>query len=282
MIGSMNRAELADFLRHRRESLRPDDVALRAGPRRRTKGLRREEVAALAAMSTDYYARLEQRRGPQPSPELLASLARALRLTRAEHDHLFRLAGRTPPTNSRRTSHVDPALLRVLDRIDTPAQVVSDIGETLTQNPAAVALLGDLTRFEGPARNGIYRWFTDLDSRRLYPREDWDLHGRSHVAALRLAMARDDDGEVSELVALLADTGAEFARLWSEHDVRLRLGEQPKRFDHPEVGLISLRCQPLIAENQAQALLVYTATPGSDDDEKLRLLAVIGTQKLGS
>jgi hypothetical protein len=177
---------------------------------------------------------------------------------------------------------VDPALLRVLDKIDTPAQVASDIGETLVQNPAAVALVGDQTAFEGPAKSLIYRWFTDPDERLLYPREDWDLHARSHVAALRLAMARDDPEDVSVLVDLLLAAGEEFAQLWNEHDVRLRLGEQTKRFAHPEVGLIELRCQALIAENHAQALVVYTATPGSADDEKLRLLAVIGTQKLGT
>jgi len=279
----VDREQLADFLRRRREALRPEDVGLNAGPRRRTRGLRREEVAGLAAMSTDYYARLEQRRGPQPSPEILASLARALRLTRAEHDHLFRLAGRTPPANLFRATHVDPALMRVLDRIDTPAMVVSDIGETLLQNPGAVALLGDQTGHEGPARSGIYRWFMDPGERRLYPREDWDLHARSHVAALRLALARgDSEEEISTLVDLLIDTSEEFAALWDEHDVRLRLTEQTKRFDHPEVGLIALRCQPLIAENQAMALLVYTASPGSEDEEKLRLLSVIGTQALRS
>jgi transcriptional regulator with XRE-family HTH domain len=278
----VDRDELADFLRHRREALRPEDVGLSEGPRRRTKGLRREEVAALAAMSTDYYARLEQRRGPQPSIEILASLARALRLTRDERDHLFRLAGRTPPANLFRATHVDPALMRVLDRIDTPAQIVSDVGETLVQNPAAVALLGDQTGYEGPARSLVYRWFTDPEERRLYPADDWDLHARSHVAALRLAQAREDSEDVAELVDLLTDASEEFAQLWAEHDVRLRLGEQSKRFAHAEVGLIELRCQPLIAENQAQALLVYTATPGSEDDEKLQLLSVIGTQKLDS
>jgi transcriptional regulator with XRE-family HTH domain len=277
----MDREQLAEFLRHRREALRPHDVGLNGGPRRRTKGLRREEVAALAAMSTDYYARLEQRRGPQPSAEILTSLARALRLTRAERDHLFRLAGRTPPATLLRGAHPDPALLRVLDAIDTPALVISDIGETLAQNPAAVALVGDQRSFDGPAKSIVYRWFTDPDARRLYPEEDWDLHAQSYVAALRLALTRDDSEDVANLVALLVDDSEEFARRWDEHDVRLQLGEETKRFDHPEVGLIELRCQALIAENQAQALLVYTATPGSEDDEKLRLLSVIGTQRLG-
>lgn len=278
----MDRDQLADFLRHRREALQPADVGLRTGPRRRTQGLRREEVAALASMSTDYYARLEQRRGPQPSAEILTALSRALRLTRAEQDHLFRLAGRTPPANLLRSTHVDPALLRVLDRIDTPAQVSSELGETLVQNPAAVALLGDQTGFEGPARSMIYRWFTEPEVRLLYPREDWPLHARTHVAALRLAVARNDSEDVREMIALLTEASEEFVELWDRHDVRFRLAESTKRFVHPEVGLLSLRCQPLVAENQAQALVVYTATPGSEDEEKLRLLSVIGTQALGT
>jgi transcriptional regulator with XRE-family HTH domain len=142
----MDRAALADFLRHRREALRPGDVGLPAGVRRRTGGLRREEVAALAVMSTDYYTRLEQQRGPQPSEQMLASLARALRLTDSERDYLFRTAGHNPPTPaSAATSHVAPALLRVLDRLsDTPALILSSLGETLVQNAMAAALLGDL------------------------------------------------------------------------------------------------------------------------------------------
>ena len=126
LVQRMDRAELAAFLRRRREALQPHDVGLHAGPRRRTAGLRREEVAALAGMSADYYSRMEQQRGPQPSPQMLAALARGLRLTLDERDHLFRLAGHAAPTRVRRSDHVHPALLRVLDRLDdTPAQVIT-------------------------------------------------------------------------------------------------------------------------------------------------------------
>ena len=154
----MDRTELANFLRRRRESLQPEDVGLAKGLRRRVAGLRREEVAGLSAMSTDYYARLEQRRGPQPSEQMVAALARGLRLTLDERDHLFRLAGHEAPARVLRSRHVSPALMRVLDRLDdTPAQVVTDLGETLAQNRLAVALLGDQTGFTGPARSGVYR-----------------------------------------------------------------------------------------------------------------------------
>src|SRR4051794_35641271 len=124
----MDRDGLADFLRRRRETLRPDDVGLGLGRRRRTPGLRREEVAALAHMSTDFYTRLEQRRGSRPSEQTIGALARALRLTLDERDHLLQLAGFAPPPRARRSEHVSPALLRVLDRLDAPAQVVSDLG----------------------------------------------------------------------------------------------------------------------------------------------------------
>ena len=277
----MDRDQLADFLRHRREALQPQDVGLGRGSRRRTVGLRREEVAMLAGMSTDYYARLEQRRGPQPSEQMLDAIARALRLTRAERDHLLRLAGHVPVPRGRRSAHVAPALLRVLDSLETPAQVVSDLGETLVQNPAAVALLGDQTRYVGPARSLAYRWFTDPEERRGYPPEDWDRHGRTYVAGLRMALSRDgEDAEVLDLVESLRAASPEFEALWDRHEVELELGDESKRMIHSELGAIELDCQILISQNQAQALLVYTATPGSEDDEKLRLLAVVGKQQL--
>src|ERR1700733_8484386 len=149
----MDRTELADFLRRRREGLQPDEVGLAAGTRRRTSGLRREEVAALAHMSTDFYARLEQRRGSRPSAQTVAALARALRLSQDERDHLFALAGHTPPPRAFRTDHASPGLLRVLDRLDTPAQISSDLGVTLSQNQLAEALVGVQTDYTGLQRS---------------------------------------------------------------------------------------------------------------------------------
>src|SRR5690349_22260419 len=132
-MSPMDRDALADFLRHKRAALKPDDVGLGPGRRRRTPGLRREEVASLAHMSTDFYTRLEQRRGSRPSEAMVASIARALRLTLDERDHLLQLAGHVPPARGVRSDHVTPALLRVLDRLDTPAQIVDDLGHTLAQ-----------------------------------------------------------------------------------------------------------------------------------------------------
>src|ERR1700722_6701886 len=156
-----NREEIADFLKRRRDELQPAEVGLTPGVRRRTHGLRREEVAALAHMSTDFYARLEQSRGSRPSEQTTAALARALRLTPDERDHLFTLAGYNPPPHGYRTDHPSPALLRILEMLDTPAQIVSDIGVTLKQNPLAEALAGPQTGHTGLRRSTIYRWFTD-------------------------------------------------------------------------------------------------------------------------
>src|SRR5258707_4963717 len=143
-LPAVDREQRADFLRRRREALQPQDVGLPNGPRRRISGLRREEVAALAGMSSDYYSRLEQRRGPQPSAQLVAALAHGLRLTLDERDHLFLLTGHEAPSRFLRSDHVSPGLMRVLERLDdTPAQVMSDLGETLLQNRLALALFGD-------------------------------------------------------------------------------------------------------------------------------------------
>ncbi|WP_455710141.1 helix-turn-helix domain-containing protein [Nocardiopsis dassonvillei] len=140
----IDRAGLATFLRRRRESLQPEDVGLPRGQRRRTSGLRREEVAALCHMSTDYYSRLEGERGPQPSVQMITSIAQGLRLSLDERDHLFRLAGHNPPARGADSEHISPGLLRILDRLDdTPAEIVTELGETLRQSPLGVVLTGD-------------------------------------------------------------------------------------------------------------------------------------------
>jgi transcriptional regulator with XRE-family HTH domain len=281
--GAVDRDQLADFLRRRREGLTPGEVGLSAGLRRRTPGLRREEVAQLAGMSTDYLARLEQTRGPQPSTQVLAALARALRLTDDERDHLFYLAGRTPPAAHRSAAHVSPGLLHVLDHLtDSAAIVVSDLGETLVQNPIATALNGDDSHRKGLDRYGIWRWFTDPATRATFPEEDWATHSRTHVADLRATAARrHGDPDVVELVERLTAASTEFAALWTEHEVAVRRAGS-KRIIHPEVGLLDLLCEVLIGAGGDQFLVVLFARPGTDTREKLDLLRVIGTQNLTS
>jgi transcriptional regulator with XRE-family HTH domain len=280
----MDRVGLADFLRKRRAMLQPEDVGLPPGARRRTTGLRREEVAALAEMSTDYYSRLERQRGPQPSEQMLAAIARGLHLTLDERDHLFLLAGHNTPRRAMRSEHVSPGMMRVLDRLDdTPAQVMSGLGETLIQTRLAVALVGDETHYTGLARSIVYRWYTDPAARRLYPQEDHDLLGRAFTAQLRVAVTREGRGSrAAELAEVLLGRSAEFAQCWSEHEVGVSLTDQRKRLIHPELGLMELHCQVLLDPNQSQTLLVYTAPPGTESHEKLRLLGVIGAQRFQS
>ncbi|GAA0976254.1 helix-turn-helix transcriptional regulator [Acrocarpospora macrocephala] len=275
----MDRRALADFLRRRREALRPEDVGLAVGARRRTPGLRREEVAALAAMSADYYTRLEQQRSPQPSEQMLASLARALRLTGDERDYLFQIAGHNAPTSVTTATHVAPALLRVLDRLhDTPALILSNLGETLVQNRMADALFGDKSHHTGLASSEIYRWFTDPSERLRYPENDRDRQSRAQVANLRAAYgSMGPQSRAGELVRALQKASTEFAELWDRHEVAKRF-EDHKTLIHPEIGPIELDCQALFTEDQSQALLVLTAPPRTEGYEKLQLLAVLGQE----
>ncbi|MEU8934392.1 helix-turn-helix transcriptional regulator [Streptomyces sp. NPDC048409] len=277
----MNRPELADFLRHARARLDPADVGLAAGARRRTPGLRREEVASLAGMSADYYTRLEQSRGPRPSRQMLTAMARALRLTEDERDHLFHLAGEEPPRREATSTHVRPGLLLVLDRLhDTPALVTTDYGEVLAQNALSRALSGDVLARPPRERNLLRRYFLDPSARDLFPPEDRPAHTRDHVANLRaVAAARPADPVLAALIAELLAGSEEFARLWADHEVAVRRATV-KRFLHPAVGLLELDCEVLLNADTHQQLVVHTARPGTASHERLQLLRVVGLQDM--
>ena len=279
---ALDRDGLAAFLRGRRQALQPEDVGLRRGARRRTSGLRREEVAELCDMSADYLARLERGNGSQPSQQMAAAIARGLRLTPDERDHLFLLCGHRLQPRHLRDAHISPGLLRVMDRLqDTPAQIVGPVGETLQQTPPAVALLGDETRHTGPARSALYRWFTDPTARDRYLPDDHHLHSRVYVSILRAVAAAQGPGSpAARLVAELRH-GEEFAELWKRQEVGLRWSNA-KRFVHPEVGRIDLFCQTLLDPDQGQSLLIFTATPGTADHDRLALLTVLGTDTFAS
>jgi transcriptional regulator with XRE-family HTH domain len=273
---ALDRDGLAAFLRGRRQSLQPEDVGLRRGARRRTSGLRREEVAELCDMSADYLARLERGSGSQPSLQMAAAIARGLHLTPDERDHLFLLCGHRVQPRHLRDAHISPGLLRIIDRMqDTPAQIMGPAAETLLQTPPAVALLGDETRYTGPARSALYRWFTDPAARDRYLPEDHPLHSRVFIATLRAGATAQ--GPESTAAALVADLlhNEEFAELWDRQEVGMRWSGA-KRFVHPEVGRLDLYCQTLLDPDQRQSLLVFTATPGTDSHEKLALLSVLG------
>lgn len=274
----IDRAGLAEFLRHRREALQPEDVGLPRGQRRRTRGLRREEVAALSHMSADYYARLERGGGPQPSEQMVAAVAQGLHLSRDERDHLLRLAGHQPPPRTSDSEYISPGMMRIFDRLagDTAAEIVTELGETLRQTPLSVALVGDLTRYTGPSRSIGFRWFTDPAVRALYPPEDHQFYSRMYVSGLRSVLAvRGPESRAARLEQMLSARSDQFRVLWNEHEVGV-VPNDVKRFEHPVVGSLELNCQMLLDPKQATSLLVYTAMPGSESYEKLQLLSVLG------
>ncbi|MFJ4005968.1 helix-turn-helix transcriptional regulator [Streptomyces sp. NPDC090023] len=279
----MDRDELAAFLRDRRERIGPAEVGLPAGPRRRTPGLRREEVAQLAFISTEYYTRLEQARGPRPSREVLSGLTRALRLTDAERDHLHHLAGAPPVPPSGPPREVRQSILDLLTRLPgTAAIVTSAIGEVLAWNDLAAALMEDFSALSRRDRNLIRRVFLDPhpDGPPLYGVSDRAEFARDSAQRLRAASARyPDSPEVSGLVAELLAGSEEFARLWEEYEVSV-LPTLAKTFHHPVVGPLTVNCDALHVPDRDQRLILYTATPGSASEEALRLLAVVGTQRM--
>lgn len=279
----MDRNALAEFLRLRRQTLKPADVGLPAGVRRRTAGLRREEVAQLTGMSVDYYGRLEQARGPQPSPQMLRALARALRLTDDETDHLYRLAGHAVPDRSTHSNHVRPALLFLLDQLrDAAAFVCSDTDVILAQNALATLLTRDqrVSGETGVRASMSWQWFTDPRAREGAPAEHHDQLSRTTVADLRAAWARRrNDPDMRELVESLLERSPEFAELWARHEVATR--RMRRKTFLTRVGPIRLDCE-VLATADGQRLVVLTPPVGSTAMEDLRLLAVVGDQPVGS
>ena len=278
----MDRTELADFLRRSRERLRPGDVGLPEGPRRRTPGLRREEVAQVSGMSTDYYMRLEQARSPQPSLQMLAALARALRLTEDERDHLYLLAGHRPPAGNAAGEEIRPALRFLLEQVrDTPLQIVSDLGDLLAQNAAAEALFGCACTLEGEDRNLAWSWFTRPSARAAYPAEEWEAYGRCYVADLRAAVARRGaDAAATGLVERLRKHSEEFEGMWALHEVGVRRSTT-LRVLHPELGPMDVVAETLLTPAEDQRLQMFTAVPGSGDGPALTRLREIGEEHVG-
>src|ERR1700760_1437295 len=276
----MDKHELGAFLRSRRERLRPEDVDLIAGPRRRTPGLRREEVAVLAHISTEHYVRLEQRRAPGPSVEVLAGIAAALRLTDAESGHLHVLAGTASARTGRHRRDVRPSILALLERLpQTAAFVISAAFEVLAWNDLAAALMEDYAQVAPADRNLARRAFLTAT------RADGPLYGisdaaefRQHaVMKLRLTLARyPADPVVTGLIDELRDGSPEFARLWARHDVQAA-PVLTKTFRHPAVEEITVDCDSLTLTDRDQDLVLYTAPAGSRDAEALALLNVLGT-----
>ncbi|WP_067969246.1 helix-turn-helix transcriptional regulator [Nocardiopsis trehalosi] len=274
----MDRTEFSRFVRARREALRPGDLHLPTGTRRRTPGLRREEVAALAGISVDYYTRLEQARGPRPSRQVLGALARALLLGAAETGHLFRLADEAPPLDAPERT-VSPGVLRLLDRLDaTPGMVLDAFGDVLAWNPVAAALAIDFGRVPERERNLAWLFFCTADGRsRIDPAAAPGAAG-AHVAGLRGAAARyPGHPRLRELLGMLRDGSRWFADLWERNDVAAPRPAR-KRFQHPLVGALVLDCEILELPERGQRVVLHSAEPGTPSHEALRLLRVIGTE----
>ncbi|WP_213453070.1 helix-turn-helix transcriptional regulator [Rhizomonospora bruguierae] len=274
----MDREQLADFLRGRRARLRPADAGLPAGTRRRTPGLRREEVARLAGISVDYYTRLEQSRGPHPSRQVLAALSRALRLHDGERDHLFRLAGEEPAPPAGLTRDVSPGIRHLMDRLtDVPAFVIDAKYDILAWNPVAGALMGDLSAVPEPDRNIAWRTFRDGvgDDPRA------DAFATQVVSVLRAAATKyPRDAGLHALVKRLRAGSADFERRWAAHRVCVPPNSTVMPVSHPAVGRFEVECEVLFIADRDQRLITYNAAPGSRAEEALRLLAVIGTQDM--
>ncbi|HEY5399808.1 MAG TPA: helix-turn-helix transcriptional regulator [Trebonia sp.] len=277
----MDKQELGAFLRSRRERLRPEDVGLPSGSRRRTPGLRREEVAVLAHISTEYYVRLEQGRAPRPSGEVLAAIAGALRLTDAESDHLHVLAGTAPSRTGLHRRDVRPSILALLERLpQTAAFVTSAAFEVLAWNDLAAALMENFADLAPEDRNLARRAFLGPapGAAPLYGVSDGAQFRQHVVTDLRLALTRyPTDPVVADLVDELRQGSLAFARLWERHDVQTA-PMLTKTFRHPVVGDITVDCDSLTLTDRDQRLVLYTAPPGSRDAEALALLNVLGAE----
>ncbi|MEU0567971.1 helix-turn-helix transcriptional regulator [Nonomuraea sp. NPDC005983] len=269
----MNRVELAEFLRSRRSRVTPREVGLPEGDRRRTPGLRRQEVAQLAGMSIDYYIRLEQGRGPHPSRQVLNALARALMLSQDERAHLFHLAGQ-PVETSRRTSDVPDRMLHLIAFLEeVPAYVLDARYDILAWNPLASVLMGDLDAQPLDDRN-VIRWvFRSPDLAERLSDEARSRFARASIADLRAAAGRyPDDPGIQALVTEMLALSPEFAELWARHEVGIRR-DQRKRIVHPLVGTIDAICQVLpVPDRDDLRLVLYTTEPGSPSHQALREL----------
>jgi transcriptional regulator with XRE-family HTH domain len=266
------RPELSDFLRTRRAKIVPSDVGLADGARRRTPGLRREEVALLANIGTTWYTRLEQGLPINVSADVLDGISRALRLTSDERRHLHLLAGLTNVAPAQEEEHVSDLVRRVLTALEpSPAYVRGRRFDLLAWNRSADAL-SDFSSATGPARNMVWRLFRDPNSKcRL---GDPECSMRRVVGQFRAVAAKyAHDPAFTELIEDLRENSPEFRSLWAQHDV-LGSAEGLKRYVHPELGeLILDYTQFDVPGDGDMRLIVLTAAPGSESERKLRQLS---------
>ncbi|MEV0648799.1 helix-turn-helix transcriptional regulator [Phytomonospora sp. NPDC050363] len=266
----MQRTELAEYLRDRRARIKPAAVGLPEGGRRRTPGLRRQEVAQLAGMSIEYYIRLEQARGPHPSRQILSALSRALMLSIDERAHLFHLAGETPAPQSLLRRDVPESVLHLIASLtDIPAYVLDAKYDVLAWNELAVEFIGDLASHAESDRN-VLRWiFTDPPAD-LFTNERHLAFARASVADLRAAYGRyPDDASLAAFVEDLLRISPEFGEIWAMHEVEVRR-DLTKIVEHPKYGQMHITCQVLLIPDRDQRVVLYVTAPGSPSYAAMR------------
>jgi transcriptional regulator with XRE-family HTH domain len=278
---------LGPTIRAWRDRLAPADAGLPVRRSRRAAGLRREELSELAGISVDYLVRLEQGRAASPSTQVVASVARALRLTRDERDHLYRLAGLEPPRDNMISDHIPPGMQRVLTRLgETPAAVFAADWRLIWWNRSWAGLLGDPSPVGPEHRNLVMSRFpVAAAGGRLasWPviSEQAEATDRAIVADLRRASARyPGDRRLAGLIQHTRDGNPRFARLWQDGVVGVH-AEDRKIICHPDIGEITVDCDVLSDSDSDLKIVIYTAVPGSADESKLALAAVAGTRAAG-
>jgi transcriptional regulator with XRE-family HTH domain len=277
----MAATELGQALRRWRDRVPPDAAGLPSGGHRRAAGLRREELALLAGISADYITRLEQGRAANPSGQVVEALARALRLSGDERTYLYGLAGLVPAGPEVVPGFITPSVQRLLDRlVDTPVAVSDAAMTLLLANPMYAALMGDQSVLRGFERNGVWRNFTGMPTRVRHTREERLAFEAGMVAELRATTARyPADRQLALMVTELRTRSDRFAELWDAGVVG-RLATSHKTIEHPQAGMLTLDCDLLRVEENDLHILVYSAEPGTEAAEKLRLISVLGTQSL--
>ena len=268
-------------MRHWRDRVAPDAVGVPVGRRRRARGLRREELAGLAGISVDYLTRLEQGRATSPSAQVVEALARALRVSDAERDLLFRLAGLAAPGLDVVSSRITPSVQHLLDRLaNTPVAVYDATWTLVVANAPYDALMGQTTSWRGIERNSVWRNLIGPGTRAVHtPDEQAEFEARL-AADLRLTAARyPTDQRLKRLIGELSAHSPRFVELWKSGDLEPHHDYgRHKVVDHPDVGLITLDCDTLIVAADDLRIMIYTAEPGTEDSERLALAVVLGTQ----
>ncbi|PZE23133.1 helix-turn-helix transcriptional regulator [Curtobacterium sp. MCBD17_028] len=275
--------EFGRTVRRWRDRVAPETVGVSVGGRRRAVGLRREELAALAGISADYLTRLEQGRATSPSAQVVEAIARALRLSDADRDLLYDLAGHAAPGPDLVPSRISASVQRLLDRLATTPVAVYDATWTLiVANAPYDALMGPTSTWRGIERNAVWRNLIGPGTRVVHSPEELAALQAGQVAELRRTASRyPADRSVQALVAELAAGSARFVELWEAETVAADRGTVKRKVvQHPTVGPIALDCDVLVVATDDVRIMLYTAEPGTEDAERLALAIVLGTQTL--